>query len=177
MHHDSQSTDEAQRWMAWAREHGPAVRGYVLALVRRTELAEELTQEVFYRAWRARRSYREEGNARAYLLRIADRLVCDVGRKAGREVTLDEEGWRQIEPVSRTAGPLQSLQQAEAARQLAAALDSLSPAQRRVLLLRYYGQLSFAEIAEIVNCPINTALSHCRRGLSTMRRILVESAL
>jgi len=153
------------------------VRGYLLAMLRRPDLADDFTQEVFCRAWQARSRYREQGTARAYLLRIADRLVGDWWRKAGRERTLDEEGWKQKEPVSRTAEPFESLARAEAASQLAAALDRLSPAQRRVLLLRYYGDLSFAEIAEIIHCPLSTTLSHCRRGLLALRKLLVESAL
>jgi len=152
------------------------VRGYLLAIVRRAELADELTQEVFFRAWQARKRYREEGSARAYLLRIADRLACDRGRKAGREINLDEEKWQQIEPAGRDQEPADTLARREAATQLTAALQTLSPPQRRVLLLRYYGQLSFAEIAEIINCPLNTALSHCRRGLLALRKLLVENS-
>ena len=64
--------------------------------------------------------------------------------------------------------------QAEVNGQLAAALDQLSSPQRRVLLLRYFGQLTFAEIAEMTDCPLNTTLSHCRRGLETLRVLMVE---
>lgn len=172
----SRPADENDRFAGWSREHGPAVRGYLLAMVRRPDLADDLTQEVFCRAWQGRRRYREQGNARAYLLRIADRLLCDRRRRGGREVTLDDEHWKQMEPVSRALDPPEAVARAEAARQLTAALDGLSPPQRRVLLLRYYGQLSFLEIAEIVGCPLNTALSHCRRGLMALRKLLVETA-
>ena len=172
---ESQQTEDQRRLADWAGEHGRAVRGYLLAMVGRSEVAEDLTQEVFCRAWEARRRYREQGNARAYLLRIADRLVSDHRRRAGREVTRDGEVWKQIEPAGRRADPSQAVVQAEAARQLAKALDGLSPAQRRVLLLRYYGQLGFSQIAEILNCPISTALSHCHRGLAALRIMLVEN--
>ena len=176
-----------RRFAEWGREHGHAIRGYVLALVRgfagcggrSADLADDITQEVFFRAWQARRRYREQGTARAYLLRIADRLVCDRGRRArpsgkGREITLDEELWRQVEPISPGSEPADKLVRAEAAEQLTEALDNLSPQQRRVLLLRYYGQLTFAEIAETMDCPLNTTLSHCRRGLMVLRKLMVE---
>ena len=81
----SRRRDDEERWTEWSRAHGPAVRGYVLAMVRRPDLADDMTQEVFWRAWRGRERYREAGTARAYLLRIADRLVCDRGhRNAGQ---------------------------------------------------------------------------------------------
>ncbi|NQU24945.1 MAG: RNA polymerase sigma factor [Candidatus Nealsonbacteria bacterium] len=171
----SRHSQDQQRFAQWGHQHGQAVRGYLLAMVGRVDVAEDLTQEVFARAWQARRRYREQGYARAYLLRIADRLVFDRQRKAGREVTLDEENWKRIEPPARTEDPSQTLARTEAAKELTAALEQISPAQRRVLLLRYYGQLSFSEIARIMECPISTALSHGRRGLLTLRKLLVEN--
>ncbi len=120
-----------------------------------------------------RRRYREQGNARAYLLRIADRLAHD-HRRAKRQVNLDEVAWRQHEPFSQATEPSRAAVLAEQIQQLNSVMTRLSPLQQRVLLLRYYGQLSFSEIADIVGCPLNTALSHCRRGLETLRKLLVE---
>jgi RNA polymerase sigma-70 factor (ECF subfamily) len=157
---------------AWVHTHGGAVRGFLLARVQSPETADDLSQEVFRRAWTARRRYREQGNARAYLLRIADRLARDHRRTRG-QVNLDETGWQRHEPFSRAAEPSQAAVLAEEIRQLASVITQLSPLQQRVLLLRYYGQLSFAEIAEIIGCPLNTALSHARRGLETLRKLLM----
>jgi RNA polymerase sigma-70 factor (ECF subfamily) len=169
----SQSPDDGL-WAQWGQRHGRAVRGYLLAMVRRHDVADDLTQEVFCRAWQARERYREQGTARAYLLRIADRLAWDHGRRSRREVNLGDEGWRQVEPAGRATPPVEVLAREELSRHLAATLDSLSPPQRRVLLLRYYGELSFAEIAAIMECPLGTVLSHCHRGLAALRRLLVE---
>jgi RNA polymerase sigma-70 factor, ECF subfamily len=171
----SQPHDDEELWAEWRRLYGRAVWGYVLGMVRRHDLAEDLTQEVFCRAWLARTRYREQGTARAYLLRIADRLVLDHHRRSGREINLSDEAWRRIEPAQRAGTVEEVLGQEEASVQLASTLEKLSPHQRRVLLLRYYGEFSFAEIAEMMDCPVNTALSHCRRGLLTLRGLLVES--
>ena len=94
-----------------------------------------------------------------------------------REVNFDSQTWEMIEPQAETGDPLDLIGQTEAQQQLAEALDRLTPAQRRVLLLRYYGQMPFAEVARTMSCPLNTVLSHCRRGLLTLRKILVESPL
>jgi RNA polymerase sigma-70 factor, ECF subfamily len=171
----NQSPDDASLWDEWVHCHGRAVRGYLWGMVRRHDLADDLTQEVFCRAWQARGRYREEGLARAYLLRIADRLVVDHHRRSGREITLSEESWKQIEPAQGAGTAGDRLTAQEASRQLLATLDSLSPLQRRVLLLRYYGELSFAEIARLLECPLATALSHCHRGLLALRKLLVET--
>jgi RNA polymerase sigma-70 factor, ECF subfamily len=168
------NTDEEHLFADLVREHGRAVRGFLWAALRRQDVVDELSQEVFCRAWQARSSYREQGAARAYLLRIADRLVCDRGRRNGRQVNLDQDGWKQHEPIYRAADPPTTAIRVEENKQLAAALDQLSPPQQRVLLLRYYGQFTFAEIAEMIDCPLNTTLSHCRRGLESLRTLLVE---
>ena len=159
----------------WVRDHGPAIRGYLLAMLRRADDADDLAQEVFCRAWQARGRYQEQGHARSYLLRIADRLVCDRIRRKKPEETLDDEGWRGKEPWSDRGDPAQKAVESEAAQRLRDALGQLTPIQQRVLLLRYYGQLTFEQVAEALNCPLNTALSHCRRGLEMLRRQLAEN--
>jgi len=175
MENSGPQTESSEPVAEWVRLYGRAVRGYLLAMVRRPEEADELAQEVFLRAWQARQRYREQGNARAYLLRIADRLVCDRSRRSGRETTLDEDHWKALEPASRDGDPSGRVLRAEAHKKLYAALELLSPIQQRVLLLRYHGQLGFAEIAETVGCPLGTVLSHCHRGLKSLRTLLVDS--
>ena len=161
-----------ERIASWVREHARAVRGYLLGVVRRADVADDLTQEVFQRAWQARQRYREEGHQRAYLLKIADRLIIDRSRRLGLEVNVDEATWHEVEPEARTDAPIDTLARDEASDELSAALDRLTPAQRRVLLLRFFGDLSFDEIATALECPLGTVLSHCRRGLAAMRNLI-----
>lgn len=166
--------DDRDRLSRWVHEHGRPLLGFLTAMTRDRHAAEDLVQEVFCKAWQARERYADEGRERGYLLRIADRLVRDRRRKDGREVAVGEEQWRAIEPADGEALPLDVLSRLENERQLAAALEALTDMQRRTLLLRYYGNLEFNEIAEIMDCPLNTALSHARRGLLALRRLLVE---
>ncbi len=156
----------------WAAEYGPAVRGYLAMMVRDANVADDLWQEVFQRAWKARHRYQENGAVKAYLFRIADHLVCDYSRRRRMEVQLDEAAWQQCEPAASDQSPDEALQRAELRKQLFSALDRLTPAQRRVLLLRYFSQLGFQQIADITDCPLNTVLSHCRRGLTALRGLL-----
>jgi len=161
-----------ERIERWVREHARAIRGYLLGLVRRSDVADDLLQDVFRRAWQWQAQYREEGHERAYLLRIADRLVVDRSRRLGREINIDDATWHELEPTANGDAPDDELARAEATGELAAALDQLTLAQRRVLLLRYFGDLTFEEIAAALDCPLGTALSHCRRGLAALRRLM-----
>ncbi|HEV3003066.1 MAG TPA: RNA polymerase sigma factor [Pirellulales bacterium] len=160
----------------WVRDHGQAVQGFLQALVRDRDVAEDLLQEVFCRAWQARDRYREVGKERGYLLRIADRLACDKARRPRREQVLAVADWQRIEPAADADPPWEGMARSESHRQLAAALDALSEPQRRTLLLRFFGNLEFSEIAAVLDCPLNTVLSHNRRGLIALRQLLQEKS-
>jgi RNA polymerase sigma-70 factor (ECF subfamily) len=160
----------------WVRDHGHAVQGFLQALVRDRDVAEDLLQEVFCRAWQARDRYSDAGKERSYLLRIADRLACDRTRRPRREQGFGAAEWQQIEPADRAGPAWEGMAAAETCRQLAAALDALSEQQRRTLLLRFYGNLDFSEIAAALDCPLNTVLSHNRRGLLALRQLLQEKS-
>lgn len=174
MDNPSQQLSPDELLASWVREHSAAIRGYALALVRRPDVADDVLQEVFRRAWQVRDSFRRQGQDRAFLIRIADHLVCDRARRLGRELNLDDAGWQVQEPAADGSDPATIVQWREAEQDLTVALEQLSPLQRRVLLMRYFGGLEFADIAEQLGCPLNTALSHCRRGLQTLRRLLVS---
>jgi len=171
---DSPDLGYQQRFEEWVREHAKAVRGFLLALVRRGDLADDLCQEVFCRAWQGRERYVEQGKPRAYLLQIANRLVLDRGRRREPKTNLDTEAWIAFEPLSPAPDPSRAAALSEQVDLLHAALDRLAPMQQRVLLLRYYGQMEFQEIADTLQMPLSTALSHCRRGLEALRKQLVE---
>jgi RNA polymerase sigma-70 factor (ECF subfamily) len=102
-------------------------------------------------------------------LRIADRLACDRLRQVKQEGGLKARLRSSLGLGNDNQDPADDALRSEAAQQLHVALTGLSPLQRRVLLLRYFGQLTFEEIAGTIECPLNTTLSHCRRGLDKLR--------
>ncbi len=179
---DTRRHADAERLSRWVREHGRSVFGFLVSLTGDRHLAEDLTQEVFVRAWEARERYDDVGRERGYLLRIADRLACDAGRRKrgqrsdgtprSREIGVDDDTWQVIEPHDERLPPEVCATQLESERELHAAMQSLSEPQRRTLLLRFFGQLEFHDIAVTLGCPLNTALSHARRGLEALRKLL-----
>ncbi len=172
--------DATERLTRWVREHGGVLKAFLATTLRSETEAErgrdvdDLLQEVFVRAWEARERYRDQGSERSYLFRIADRLACDHLRRRGRERPIDPEAWRRVEPAASEAGPVEVFAAAEADDRLREALDRLSEPQRRTLLLRYFGNLEFSEIGRVMQTPVNTVLSHGRRGLLMLRKLLEE---
>jgi RNA polymerase sigma-70 factor (ECF subfamily) len=170
--------DDRERLARWVAEHGRAVRGFLLALVKRGDVADDLLQETFRRAWQARERYAEDGRERSYLLRIADRLAVDHARRQKRlETTVDDEAWRAVEPATRESSAERAVAIAEERQLLQGALEVLSEPQQRVLMLRFYGDMEFAEIAAAMECPLGTVLSHCHRALGKLRKQLADDVL
>lgn len=140
--------------------------------------AEDLTQEVFVRVVRMIGEYTEQGQFDAWLFRIASNLARDCIRKKQRTPTvlsseISEEG-EVLEEVESSKlriapPPEQALVKAEDMDLLSRSLEKLPQVEREVVLLRHYGQLSFAEIAEYMGTPIGTALARAHRGLEKLR--------
>ncbi len=159
----------------WTAQYGGLVRGYLMSMVRRADVADDLSQEVFLRAWKGLDLYAEQGEAKAYLMKIAYRVVCNAKRRRSMEVNVDDETWTAVEPIDAKADPARNVHQTELNATLSAVLDQLSEAEKKVLTLRYFGEMKFNEIADLIEMPLNTVLSHARRGLTRMRDIMQKS--
>jgi RNA polymerase sigma factor (sigma-70 family) len=122
------------------------------------ELAEDLTAEVFVRAFRKRAVFRDEhGSALPWLLGIANNLIAD-HRRAER---------RRLETLQRVAiaRPVSSeISLGVLAPELVGELLRLSAADRDTLLLVVWGELSYAEAATALSVPVGTIRSRIARA-------------
>ena len=153
--------------------------GFFQRMLGGREEAEDLVQEVFVRVVKAIAEYREEGRFEAWLFRIAGNLVRDRLRREPREAALgkregNREGNRQEALGIRTDACL-SLERREDADRLQKCLTKLPSVEREVILMRHYGELSFAEIAEYTAAPLGTVLARAHRGLAKLRQWMESS--
>jgi RNA polymerase sigma-70 factor (ECF subfamily) len=132
-------------------------------------LAEDLAQETFLRAWRARRSLRHEAAVRGWLCAIATNVVRDHVRASARRREDPEPEF--IDIPAPGADPAIRAEHGEALRSLADALRALPPRQREMFLLRERDGLTYREIARVLRCPIGTVMS----GLARARERLLEA--
>lgn len=147
--------------------------------------AEDLMQEVFLRLVRTIAAYEHVGRFDAWLFRIAANLARDRVRRARRsplEVELvagglGEEG--DARRGRRGEGVAASGRVAEAGLVLDEEIDALNvalavlpAAEREVIMLRHFSQMSFKEIAETMGTPLGTALARGHRGLGRLREIM-----
>jgi RNA polymerase sigma-70 factor (ECF subfamily) len=132
--------------------------------------AEDLAQEVFLAAWRAAPSFRPRAGVRVFswLLRITTNICLNHRRSVALRTTapIGADG----EPCTPAHGQPEAVVAIdERARQVRAAIAQLPPAQRTAILLREFHDLSYAEIAEVIDTSVSAVeslLVRARRNLS-----------
>ncbi len=112
------------------------------------------------------------GGFKAWLFRIATNKANDHWRSRSRERTA-KEGLKLVkeEPLSDASFRLEG---AEEEQKLKRAMERLPENQRQILMLRYYSDLKFVEIAQVLGCPLNTALGRVHKALIKLRQMMDE---
>jgi RNA polymerase sigma factor (sigma-70 family) len=148
----------------------------VLLIVRDRYVAEDLLQETFIKVIQVLKGgkYNEEGKFGGWVCRVAHNLAIDYVRKEKRTPTiLLEDGSNVFNALSFSASSAESVQiQEETVTNLKALIQQLPAAQREVLIMRTYGEMTFQEIADSTGVSINTALGRMRYALLHLRKKL-----
>jgi RNA polymerase sigma-70 factor, ECF subfamily len=107
---------------------------------------------------------------KAWLFRIATNKANDHWRSRGRERAA-KDGLRLVTDESHPdAG--HRLEGTEESHKLRKAIEQLPEAQRQVLMLRYYSNMKFVEIAKALGCPLNTALGRVHKAMIRLRQLM-----
>jgi RNA polymerase sigma factor (sigma-70 family) len=136
-------------------------------------LAEDLMQETFWRVWQGARSFDpSRGDFRRWVYRVALNVArTEFSHKRHvMELPLEDESW---EAASSADHPTTGIQSKQTAARVAAALASLSPTLREVVVLRCMEGLKFREIARTTGAPVGTLKSRFHRAVSDLRRKLL----
>ncbi|CAM5340969.1 RNA polymerase sigma factor [Streptomyces pilosus] len=134
--------------------------------------ADDVTQQVFIGAWRGRHGFRpERGPLGAWLVGITRRKIVDALAARTRRLSLADSAAQGTAP----AGPAPGAPDEVLDRVLVVqALSRLPHAQREVLCMAFYEDLTQAQIAERTGVPLGTVKSHARRGLHRLRRVIEQ---
>jgi RNA polymerase sigma-70 factor (ECF subfamily) len=141
-----------------------------LRILGRPHDAEDVTQESFVAAYRSIRTFRREGSIRGWLLRIATRQAFR--RLSQRRATVDLDAVPEPRLADAAGEPTRVLMDRERRDAVQDAVATLPEPYREVVALRFFGELSLAEVAEATGRPINTVKTHLRRGLERLRPAL-----
>ena len=159
--------------------HKNKVYTTILLIVKDSYTAEDLMQDAFIKAIHTMKGgrYNEEGKFSSWICRIAHNLAIDHFRKEKRSpvITL-EDGSNVFNTMSFAEDSIEARQIKEDTHaRLRELIQTLPQAQREVLMMRHYAEMSFQEIADATGVSINTALGRMRYALINLRKKMLKS--
>jgi RNA polymerase sigma factor (sigma-70 family) len=161
------SLNDAQ-FDALVRQHVPAIFRYARRFTGDRDIAEDIAQETFVKAWKNLKRYDPSRSFSAWLYTIAQRTAIDYLRKKSDEPLPEEL-------LDTAPSVLETLDMARENRALALATAQLPSEYRAVVQLRLQ-DLQFHEIAERLKKPLNTVKSQYRRALGLLKRALHQNS-
>lgn len=152
---------------------GP-VFGFLLTLVRDRDLADDLTQETFLRAWRKRSSLNMSGNVKAWLFTVAKNVAFDYFKKR-KDIPFvffeTASGTNLLDNIpDESLLPDELVMRLEDRALFEEVLSKLSLRSQTLLILIYREEFSLHEIATLFETPYNTVKSQHRRALQELRK-------
>lgn len=156
------------------REYVDGLYSYALVLSRNRTEAEDLVQETCLRALRAMERLRPESNVKSWLFTILRNIWFNQLRqwRAAPQIELDSDGNGPIGVADPAKGPHATYVSNIEQEQVRAAIDQLSQEFREIIILREYEELSYQEIATVLECPVGTVMSRLARARSKLRDLL-----
>src|SRR5262245_3186659 len=169
---DRVDADGGREFAQAALSHIDSLYGTALRLTRRSADAEDLVQDTYLKAFRSAHQFAPGTNLKAWLFTILHNTFRNARRHDGRNpVDVDSETVeRAVSDAAGAESPEQILSRATLDADLQAALDDLPETFRQAVWLRDVEELTYAEMAEVLNVPIGTVMSRISRG----RRALYE---
>lgn len=148
------------------RRHQDFVYGAVLRVVRNPILAEDLSQETFIRAFKGLDDFRGDAQLRTWLYRIGTNLALNAVTRQ-RESPTDE-----LPDTAHAPGPETDVERAHLRRHMAEMIDLLPETLRRPLIMREYEGMSYQDIADDLELPLNTVRTRILRARRALRQEL-----
>lgn len=167
----AESTPEAV-CQAWYEAYGGQLYSYLRFHVPTPDLAEDLTAEVFLRALKAFDRFDPViGSPRPWLFRIAQNALRDYQKQARRRQVLPISGMHDLK--CQAPSPEERILWEEEVAGLLAAMEELSPNDRKIIGLCYGSELSIAEAGEVLGLSDTATRTRLWRALNRLRKVMV----
>ena len=163
---------DASAFGALIKDYRKQLFTYLLKICNNRTTAEDLFQDTLIRVWSGLPNYNEQNKFSSWLFSIAHNTAMDSFRRKkvrSRIVHTDKSP-----DFTDGTDPQKEVELKETKDLLLGAVNTLSEKQKQVFLLRQHGELSFKEIAELTEQPLNTVLSHMHYSVKKIRKILRE---
>ena len=144
---------------------------YLYKLSGNREEAEDLFQETLIKAWKGIRHLNDHEKFSSWLFTIAHNLAVDSLSKNRRNFVMSLTNHKEILSPN---NQFDDLIRNEEILEIQKIVDGFPFKQKEVFLLRTFGEKKFKEIAEIMNEPLNTVLSHMHYSIEKIKTIMVK---
>ncbi len=161
------------------------VFSYILKLVKDNELANDIFQDVFIKVITSLKkdNYNHEGKLISWILRIAHNQVIDFYRKdskmsiIGRSASLSPD-FNIFDLINLEDDSIEDLiVSKQILKDVKRLVNHLPKDQKEVVVMRYFKEMSFKDIADVTNVSINTSLGRMRYALINLRKLIEEKKL
>ena len=159
---------DKQAWLNLLKRYEKPIYNYGIRMTGKREDALDLMQEVFISVYRNLASYRNEGSFKSWLFRIAHYRCIEFYRRKRPMEGLDDIP----EIETHEAQAEQQLATSSENKQLVSAMQQLPLAQKSVIELKFFGQFTFEEIAELTGMSVNTAKSRMYGALEKLKTLM-----
>ena len=149
------------------REHAPALFRFLIRLTGHEAETKDVLQDIFVRLAQSPGLLDNVAAPRSYLFRLAHRLTIDRYRRDQTRQHYDDSAQQEKEPFA-APEPL-TIDEQWMRKVLTASLETLPYEQKAVVILKVWENLTFAEIADVLDIPANTAASRYRYALDKLR--------
>jgi RNA polymerase sigma-70 factor (ECF subfamily) len=168
-----------------ALTHMDAMYGVACKLTRNPTEAEDLVQDAFVKAMRARSQFHAGTNLKAWLFRILTNTFINKYRRGGLERSVLDgpdadplaDGWVSASTMRQLRDPETLALMPIVEQEIQRALDALPAEFKMAVILCDVEEFSYEEIAQIMGCPIGTVMSRLHRGRKLLQRTLYNHAL
>jgi RNA polymerase sigma-70 factor (ECF subfamily) len=159
-------------------EHVDGLYGYAMVLTRNRTEAEDLVQETYVRALDAASRLRENSNIKGWLFTILRNLWFNELRKrrsAPHIVEIDGEENAADGLVGNAKNSHEIFVSGEDTQRVRSAISKLPLEFKEIILLREFEELSYQEIADVLECPVGTVMSRLGRARAKLRSVLTDT--
>ncbi len=168
---DRAQNGDSAAWDELLGRHQSRLAALALLITGSSVAADDIVQETFLRAFQSRIRHRR-GTVHGYLTTIAYRLALKEKQREKRNIGIEHANAR-----ARNSNPLDEILTSERDRSIAEAIHTLNEDHRNAMVLRFYGDHDYNDIARLLDIPPGTAKSRVFHAVSKCRKILKEKGI
>ena len=162
--------------------HQSRIYGYIYSKISDRDITEDIFQETFFRVihtLKTKKYYNEEGKFLSWVLRIANNLIIDKFRDDKKmPLNRDSDEILIFDKITDNSLNIEKkIIKNQVDFDIKKIIEKLPEDQKEVIMMRYYSDLSFKEIADLTGVSLNTTLGRMRYAISNLRKVIEKNQI